>query len=214
MRNGRNNLFVFLAALGGLAAAISPARAQVTNAVTPSGFTAYVFNNVALNPTLTLYRGVTYVFAMNALGHPFYIKTSISGSTTDQYTNGVVNNGGDTTPVIFTVPAAAPNQLFYNCGSHSVFGMHGTLNISNAPAPPSGQIVLISLSPTGVTMKSLGSSSWTAVPEYNSNLTSKTWATVPSFNNVFANGTNTTTFNRLDAICGPNVFLRIHSKFP
>jgi hypothetical protein len=92
--------------------------------------------------------------------------------------------------------------------------MRGTLNISNPPTPPSGEIVLITLSPNTVTMKSIGSSSWRAVPEFTSNLTLKVWSPVPSFTNVFANGTNTTTFSRLDAICGSNVFLRIHSKFP
>ena len=212
MKHGRNNLCVFLAAIAVITSTVSSARAQVTNTVTAPGF-VYAFNGSGSDPTLTLYRGVTYVFAMNALGHPFFIKTNISAGATDQYTNGVVNNGADTTPVIFAVPAAAPNQLFYNCSVHStLFGMHGTLNISNAPAPPTGQIVLISLSPTTVTMKSLGSASWSALPEYSSNLTA--WATVSGFSNVFASGTNTTTFNRLDAICGPNVFLRIHSKFP
>ena len=38
------------------------------------------------------------------------------------------------------------------------------------------------------------------------------WSPVPSYTNTFANGTNTTVFERLDPICGPNVFLRISQQ--
>jgi hypothetical protein len=40
------------------------------------------------------------------------------------------------------------------------------------------------------------------------------WASVPGFTNTFANGTNVTTFDRLDPICGPNVFLRVSQQPP
>jgi hypothetical protein len=190
------------------------ACAQVTNTVGASGF-AYTFSSTSgTDPALTLYRGVTYIFDNTVVGsHPLYIKTNISATATDQYTNGVSGNG--TAVVTFAVPGNAPDQLSYNCFYHSLtFGMHGFLNISNPPAPPNGRIVLISLSPTGVTMKSIGSSNWTAVPEFNSNLVSGAWATVPNYTNDFANGTNTATFDRLEPICGPNVFLRVKNQFP
>jgi hypothetical protein len=190
-------------------------RAQVTDTVGASGFT-FVFTSTgaAQNPTLTLYRGVTYVFTNTVVGlHPMYIKTNLTAGATDQYTNGVSGNG--TALVTFSVPPGAPNQLSYNCFNHSqTFAMHGFLNISNPPAPPSGLIVLITLSPTNVTMQSIGSSNWTAVPEFNSNLTTVTWAAVPNYTNTFANGTNTMTFDRLDPLCGANVFLRVRNQFP
>ena len=190
-----------------------PSRAQVTNGVTASGFT-YVFSSVGgTDPTLTLMRGVTYVFQINAIGHPFYIKTDISAGDTNQFTDGVVGNGTTLGTLTFTVPPTAPDQLFYNCALHSLsFGMHGTLNIVTPVTPPTGQIVFISISPTQVTMKSLGATNWTATPEYSSNLTENVWTAVPSFTNTLANGTNTTTFNRLDPICGPNVFLRVRNQ--
>lgn len=213
-RNVTQSVVLILLTLGLLAGEFQ-SQAQTSNNVTASGFT-YVFNTVGgANPTLTLYRGVTYIFSLSVIGHPFFIKTNISAGTTDVYTNGVVNNGAQTGLLTFNVPVNAPSQLSYNCSVHSLSAsMHGLLNIINPPAPPTGEIVLISLSPTGVTMKSLGATNWTAIPEFNSNLVAGAWAVVPGYTNILANSTNTTTFNRLDTICGSNVFLRIRNQFP
>jgi len=189
--------------------------AQINDGVSASGF-AYRFDSMVGvdNPTLTLYRGVTYIFTNEVvISHPLYIKTNVSaGTSSGVYTNGVSGNGSAL--VTFVVPNNAPNQLIYNCSVHSGFGMHGVLNISEPPVPPSGQIVLISLTPSNMTMKSIGSSGWKAFPEFSSNLLSGVWANVPNPTNSFANGTNTTTFDRLEAICGPNVFLRVRNQFP
>jgi hypothetical protein len=66
---------------------------------------------------------------------------------------------------------------------------------------------------TQIVMTSTGTNTtWLLVPEYSSNLVSGLWAPVPSFTNHFANGTNTTVFDRLDPICGPTVFLRIRQQ--
>ena len=54
---------------------------------------AYNFDGyVGDNPTLTLYRGNTYKFEIDALGHPFYIKTSKSTGTANQYDSDHVTN--------------------------------------------------------------------------------------------------------------------------
>ncbi len=77
------------------------------------------------NPVLTLYRGNTYKFIVNAKGHPFWIMTepfkdkiSADGSTSTIYNTGVTNNGSDYGTVTFTVPTAAPDKLYYQCGNH------------------------------------------------------------------------------------------------
>ena len=206
--------FLLIGAVAGLFAT-PQAGAQTSNSVAASGF-SYVFNGgAAANPTLTLYRGVTYIFNVNALGHPFFIQTNTAAAGAGQYNVGVTGNGAQTSILTFAVPASAPSTMFYACATHSVtFSMHGTLNILDPPAPPDGQIVLISLTPTTVTMKSLGATSWNAIPEYSSNLDVQAWTTVPGFSNVLANGTNTTMFGRLEPICGPNVFLRVRNQFP
>jgi hypothetical protein len=94
--------------------------------VTNSGASAYTING-ASNPTLTLVRNQTYFFTVNASGHPFWIKTAATTGTGDQYNTGVTNNGDDVGGITFTVPAGAPNTLYYICQLHS--SMQGTINI-------------------------------------------------------------------------------------
>ena len=110
------------------------ASAQTTFSVVNNSSSSYRFNGgVTDNPTLTLQRGVTYTFNINAPGHPFYIKTALTTGTGEQYTSGVTGNG--TSTVTFTVPVGAPNTLYYHCSAHSAMG--GTINIVTANAAPS-----------------------------------------------------------------------------
>ena len=89
------------------------------------------------NPAITLYRGNTYKFKVDAVGHPFWIMTepvssglASDGSTSILYTKGVVNGGADKGTVTFTVPTDAPDSLFYQCGVHGA--MHGVIKIQTA----------------------------------------------------------------------------------
>ena len=95
---------------------------QVVN----SGMTAYVIDGVS-NPDLTFCRGTTYVFAVNASGHPFYIKTVKGTGTTNAYDTGVSGNGATAGDVTFDVPSSAPNTLYYDCSIHAA--MSGTIHI-------------------------------------------------------------------------------------
>jgi hypothetical protein len=96
-------------------------------AVTNSGSGSYTINT-ATNPTLTLVRGSTYTFNVNAVGHPFHIQTVNSAySSGDVYTSGVTNPGASSGTITFTVPNGAPNTLYYVCQFHSA--MRGTINI-------------------------------------------------------------------------------------
>ena len=96
--------------------------------VTASGASAYTFSGgtTGNNPTLTLQKGKTYRFDVNASGHPFMIRVSSGGSS---YTNGVVNAGTQSGAVYFTVPDDAPTSLVYQCSAHAA--MVGTINIVN-----------------------------------------------------------------------------------
>jgi hypothetical protein len=96
--------------------------------VVNSAMTAYLVDSVA-NPTLTFCRGNTYVFSVNATGHPFYVKTVRSNGTTNAFTMGVTGNGTDVGDITFMVPASAPDTLFYDCAIHAVMG--GTIHIVN-----------------------------------------------------------------------------------
>lgn len=178
------------------------------NVSTPGGNFAYTINSFpGDNPTLTLTRGITYTFDIDASpDHPFAIVSSME--TGEPYNDGVENNNISQGRITFTVPANAPSTLYYICSLH-FFG--GTLNIVDpAPIPePMVKVISISVGSDVVTLRSLGTNGWSAVPEFSSNLMTGSWDVVPNFTNVFSNGTNTTTFNRLDPICGPNVFLRV-----
>ena len=101
--------------------------------VTNAGASAYIFNSDDLenveNPDLTLKRGQTYTFTVDASGHPFFIKTIQGTSTNNAYNTGVTNNGDQDGIVTFEVPMDAPDTLFYNCQFHAV--MTGTITITN-----------------------------------------------------------------------------------
>ena len=89
----------------------------VTYSVTSSGSSAYVINGQS-NPLLELVRGETYVFDIDASGHPFWIKDQAITGTSGAYNNGVTNNGTDNGKIEFTVPMDAPDQLVYICQFH------------------------------------------------------------------------------------------------
>jgi hypothetical protein len=107
--------------------------------VTNSAATAYTINGTN-NPTINLFRGVTYYFNVNASGHPFWIKTSPVTGTGSAYSSGVTNNGTDVGIITFAVPFDAPSTLYYICQIHS--SMQGQINISNmgvtGPTGPAG----------------------------------------------------------------------------
>ena len=76
--------------------------------------------------TLTLRKGYTYNFDArdsSTDSHPLYLGTnSTGGSYSDEYTSGVDNSRTTSGILTIVVPQAAPNSLYYNCGSHSNMG--------------------------------------------------------------------------------------------
>jgi len=103
--------------------------------VVNNGASAYTFSGDVTgdNPTLTLERGVTYSFYLNASGHPFYIMTGSGAYTVDgQYNIGVTGQGTQVGTLTFTVPNNAPDTLAYVCQFHG--SMAGTINVINNTA--------------------------------------------------------------------------------
>ena len=128
--------------------------------VTASGASAYTFTGAATgnNPTITLQRGKTYRFDVNASGHPFQIRVSNGGSN---YTNGVENAGTQSGAVYFTVPDDAPNSLVYQCTVHA--SMVGTINIIDKMVPGHHVQTVQRISTSHET---ISTSTWTATNAY------------------------------------------------
>jgi hypothetical protein len=124
MMAGSGGMMTGSGGAGGGASCHAAGTLQVTN----TGTSAYVIDG-ASNPTLTFCRGSTYVFAVNATGHPFYINSVQGTGTSNAYSSGVTGNGTDSRNVTFAVPTSAPATLFYNCSLHTA--MTGTIHIVN-----------------------------------------------------------------------------------
>jgi hypothetical protein len=183
-----------------------------TNTITTPGgsFAFSVDGSPANNPTINLIAGVTNILIINTASfHPVVIcNTPV---TSDQF-SGASPQFVNAQPItVKTATSGFPTTLYYICGFHGFFGQ---INIAapTSPTPPPNTILEVHVG-TNVVMTSTGTTTtWLLVPEFSSNLVNGAWASVPNYTNRFANGTNTTIFNRLDPICGPNVFLRIRQQ--
>ena len=183
-------------------------NAQVTNSVTVANGSFYTIN-FSNNPTLTLMRGVTYVFKLNNFGtsHPFWIKSALGSGSSVQFNTGVTGNGAvNGNNLIFVVPTNAPNTLFYQCGVHG--GMAGTLTIIDPPTPPTFAIASLAVS-NRVVLRHAGTNTFAYTPEFTTNLITTNWFALTVQSNQFVNGTN-------EIFCGlpggSNVFFRIRAQ--
>ena len=80
------------------------------------------------NPTLNVCKGTTVTFVINAVGHPFWLKTIQGTGTANAYTDGVTGNATSSGTLTWVVAATAPSPLFYDCEHHSA--MTGTINVN------------------------------------------------------------------------------------
>ena len=77
---------------------------------------SYLFSDeVAVsNPTLTLYRGQSYIFDIDAVDMPFTIRTSADNtSDSNIYTKGVSNQNIDSGKVTWDIDLETPDTLYY-----------------------------------------------------------------------------------------------------
>jgi hypothetical protein len=89
---------------------------------------SYTIDGTSSNPTITVVRGYTYYFTVNAPSHPFWLQTTVGAyNATYTYSTGVTNGGAQTGIVGFTVPAGAPSTLYYICQAHST--MNGMITV-------------------------------------------------------------------------------------
>lgn len=193
---------------------VSPANFTVT---TPGNEFEFVVNgtssgqsaqdaNVDDSVNFTLNAGATYLLSMStAAEHPVDICTN---PTTGSHYVGASAQAVSSGTVKLTIPATNfPTTLYYICNIHTFYGV---ITVAPPKPPPAATILDASVTTNIVLTFSGGTNTIQLIPQFSSNLVSGSWQPVPSYTNTFSgNGTNTTSFERLDAICGPDVFLRI-----
>jgi len=212
-------LCLCVAGIGQAQVTVSPPNYTVTTpptTLTPSGFEfdvngvssgqppANANTNNSLN--FTLNAGATYLFSMNtSVAHPVDICTA--PNTSSQY-GGASAQAVVSGTVTLTIPATNyPTNLYYICSIHKFYGI---ITVAPPQPPPDTTILCTSVTTNIILTFSGGTNTIQLIPQFSSNLVNGLWLPVPSYTNAFSgNGTNTTSFGRLDAICGPDVFLRI-----
>ena len=131
----------------------------------------YTVNGID-NITLNLIRGNTYSFTVSVGTHILWIQT-VGGaySANNVYSSGVLNNGIASGTITFTVPANAPDTLYYQCQNHPM--MFGIINIYDASSTVSSAPGALSTVNTlfGVLTTALTTVSTSAVPTSNNGLT-------------------------------------------
>ncbi|MGP8198524.1 MAG: hypothetical protein ACLQU4_03370 [Limisphaerales bacterium] len=162
--------------------------------------------NVDDSLNFSLNAGATYLFTMNTASfHPVDICTA--PNTTTPY-SGASAQAVSSGSVTLTIPATNyPATLYYICNIHHFYGI---ITVNPPQPPPSATILRTSVTTNIVLTFSGGTNTIQLIPQFSSNLVEGAWQSVPGYTNTFSgNGTNTSSFERLDAICGPDVFLRI-----
>jgi hypothetical protein len=163
--------------------------------VTSPGF-FYAISGMQPNPTLTLERGKTYTFAVNAgPTHPFLINSP-----------GVQNNNISQGTITYTVPNVASNYS-YICSIHG-FGAQILTVPPQPPPPPTIKLLSLTVS-SNLVLLSTGTNGWSVNPQFSTNLGSTNWFALAVLTNRFLSGTNETICGRPP---GDSVFIRIQSS--
>ncbi len=125
----------FMLAIGSFVlGAAQTAGAATTFTMTNQAMTAWLINGANPNGALTLTRGQTYSFVVNATGHPFFVASAPGLPVQSLSDPGLSGNGTASGTVTFAPSASTPSTLAYQCGVHAA--MTGTITVVNASAVP------------------------------------------------------------------------------
>ena len=81
------------------------------------------------DPSVTVNKGDTIIFDVDASRHPFYIKTEFSRGGGDQVTTGTISGtpGTQNGKLSWNTTGVSAGKYFYVCSPHASFGMGGTI---------------------------------------------------------------------------------------
>tara|TARA_B100000482_G_scaffold44955_1_gene29370 strand:- start:354 stop:758 length:405 start_codon:yes stop_codon:yes gene_type:complete len=81
------------------------------------------------DPTVTINKGDTIIFNVDATRHPFYIKTEFSRGDGDQVTKGTLSGspGTQNGNLSWNTTGVSAGIYYYVCSPHASFGMGGEI---------------------------------------------------------------------------------------
>ena len=81
------------------------------------------------DPTVTVNKGDTITFNVDAFSHPFYIKTKFSRGGGDQVTTGILSGtpGTQDGKLSWNTTGVSAGKYYYVCSPHAPFGMGGSI---------------------------------------------------------------------------------------
>ena len=106
--------------------------------VSAEGYRDYILSGTDRNgsvsgndPTVTVNKGDTIIFDIDASRHPFYIKTEFSRGGGDQVTTGILSGtpGTQNGTLSWNTKELSKGKYYYVCSPHASFGMGGSIII-------------------------------------------------------------------------------------
>lgn len=225
----------FYGATGLLATHLAP---LITSSTTPGVYQPYTVVGVAPAGTTIARFTVVYIQRGGAAGEVFLDDTSLSQfmvsasgascqATLPDLTKAATASDCGTVSISQSPPAGTLIGLgntfvdliaLDGCGLSRtclvvVTAVDDVCSGATPPAPTNVTVVGFSLGPT-ITVRSLGTNSWSVAPEYSTNLMGQpqTWLPVSAWTNTHLNGTNITSFN--PPVTNQAVLYRVWQKYP
>ena len=81
------------------------------------------------DPTVTVNKGDTIIFNVDASRHPFYIKTKFSRGSGNQVITGKLSGtpGTQSGKLSWNTTGVSAGKYYYVCSPHATFGMGGSI---------------------------------------------------------------------------------------
>ena len=115
--------------------AIAESKTHIIN-VSAEDYRNYILNGTDRNgslsgndPTVTVYKGDTIIFNIDASRHPFYIKTKFSRGSGNQVITGKLSGtqGTQSGKLSWNTTGVSSGKYYYVCSPHATFGMGGSI---------------------------------------------------------------------------------------